>query len=123
MQRIEQRPSKRRRRNFEFVVFHRLDTIGKTQCRGTEKVNMQIPGTTKLRVLKVVMLEIGNRVTHILFSGEKRLFPDRFPSTAYPADSLQRLWNCTEAKLGTETAVSEFRVGEPQIILPLRDVI
>ena len=80
VQRIEQWPSKRRRRNFELVVFHRFEAIGKTQRRSTKKMNMQIPSTTKLRVLEVVMLEIGNGVAHIFLPGQKRLFPDRLPS-------------------------------------------
>src|ERR1700726_3104126 len=84
---------------------------------------MQITRTTELRVLEMMMLEIGNCVTHVRFPSEKGLFPDRFAVSQHPAHSLQRLRHFAKAQFWSETAVTELRVSKPQIILPLRDVI
>src|SRR5690606_24188432 len=74
-------------------------------------------------VLEVVVLEVGNRVGHVVLAGQERLLPGDgavAPDTARPAQVPRQF---TYEEFWTERRLPELGMGEPQVVVPLGHVI
>src|ERR1700754_2809530 len=62
---------------FKYIAAFCFYIIQKTKCGCTKEVNMHIAGLAKKIVFKMMVFEISNIMTHVVFSGKKFFFPDR----------------------------------------------
>jgi hypothetical protein len=54
----------------------------------------------------MMMLQVGNRMAHMLFSREKRLLPNRFAVPPDSTDAMKSAGDVADEELQTETAVA-----------------
>src|ERR1700733_14276416 len=64
--------------DLEHVAFLRLHPVAERQGRGAEEMDVDIARTAKQAIFEMMRLEIGDRMRHVLFARQKRLFPDDF---------------------------------------------
>ena len=93
---VAQWSAKRAYMDFKFVTLLCFHAVCKAQRCCAKKVHMEIAGITELRVLEMVMFEVRDCVTHIVFAGQKRLLPDRLSFPEHSANPLNRPRRATD---------------------------
>src|SRR5690606_29249094 len=88
-QRVRERRAELSELDLEHIARLHAHAIGKAQSSGPEEMQVNIERSTMLRILEVVVLEIGKRVTHVRLAGEERLFPDHLRSSSDPTAPFQ----------------------------------
>jgi hypothetical protein len=54
----------------------------------------------------MMMLQVGNRMAHMLFSREQRLLPNRFAVPPDSTDAMESAGNVADEELRTETLIA-----------------
>src|SRR5271165_1170911 len=85
---IAQRQAERFGLDLKNVALLRLDICAERKRCSAKEVNVDIAWSPEKRVFEMVRLEIGDRVRHVLFTGEERLFPDQLAAAPDPRDPL-----------------------------------
>src|ERR1700733_1404801 len=64
--------------NLEDVAFLRLPPVAEREGGGAEERDVDVAWAPKQAIFEMMRLKIGDRMRHVLFARQKRLFPDDF---------------------------------------------
>ena len=84
---------------------------------------MKVARTTEQIVLEVMILQVGNRMRHIGFAGQERLFPDRLAAAQDARGPTNVRRQLADQDFGTEGSVAQLGMGEEEIVHPLRHMV
>ena len=91
--------------------------------RGAEEMDVNVARAAELRIFELVPFEVGEAVAHVRLAREERLFPDDGAVAPDAAHAFDMLGRRTDEQLGAERRLPKLRMGEPQIILALGDMV
>src|SRR5260221_566804 len=123
LQRVYQRSTERGQIHGELVAGLRFDAVGATQRRGSEKMQVYVPGPAMRRVLEVVVFEVRQRMAHVCLAGQEWLFPEQFTAAPDATIPFQMRWQPAGPKFRPDRALAQLRVGEVQVVLSFGDVV
>src|SRR5687768_10996385 len=86
-------------------------------------MQVNVARTPMRRVFEVVVLEIGDRMAHVVLARHERLFPDHPGSATDAARAFHVRRQGAGPQLRTDRAGAELRMGEIQVVLSLGHVV
>ncbi|MPL90050.1 hypothetical protein SDC9_36095 [bioreactor metagenome] len=122
-ERVAQRQAELRRGDLEHVARPGRQLRGKAERGGAEHVHMQIARAPERGVFEMVVLEICDRVRHVLLARQERLVEDHRIAAQDARAALDMRGQRAEPQLRAEARRAEFRMGEEQIVDPFRHMI
>ena len=84
---------------------------------------MDVAGAAEGIVFEMVRLEVGDAVRHIFLAGQKWLLPQDLSVAADAARPTDVAGQFADQQLGAECRLAQLGMCQPQIIVPLGDMI
>src|SRR5262249_18396464 len=113
---VAQRPAENRHIDLEYVAQPGLDARRATQNRRAKEIGVQVTGPAMAGITKMVMLQIADRVGHVVLATQELAFPQDAPVADHPRSPLDVFRQIAEQQFWTQRAGPEFRMSEIKIV-------